>query len=109
MEDKKKQYPEGHFVGMWIGIGMAMFSGFGVAIGVALENMAFMGIGPAIGVAFGAGIGASIEAQKKKEGLIREMTDEEKSKKKSATKIGIALVVIAFIVLLSFYLVHKLR
>ena len=30
MEQNDKKYPEGHFVGMWMGIGIAIFSGFGV-------------------------------------------------------------------------------
>lgn len=69
MEENNKKYPEGHFVGMWIGIGMAIFSGMGIPLSIALDAPGFIGIGPAIGVAFGAGIGSSIEARHKKRGI----------------------------------------
>jgi hypothetical protein len=107
MDDKNKQYPEGHFVGMWIGIGIALFAGMGVAIGVAMDMTALMGIGPGIGVAFGAGIGSSIEAKKKREGLIRPLNDEEKRKRKVATIWGIVLLGLGVIILLSVFLIFK--
>ncbi|MDD4898811.1 MAG: hypothetical protein PHY70_05475, partial [Methanocellales archaeon] len=62
-KEKNKTYPEGHFVGMWMGIGIAIFSGFGIPLSIATGNPGFMGIGPAIGVAFGLAIGSSIEAK----------------------------------------------
>lgn len=107
MDDKQKKYPEGHFVGMWIGIGLAIFSGIGVPISIALENSGLIGIGPAIGVAFGAGIGASIEAKKKEEGLIRDLTAEEKSTRKRLKNIGLIVLIIGFIALLTLFLLKR--
>jgi hypothetical protein len=107
MDDNQKKFPEGHFVGMWIGIGIAIFSGIGVPISIALDNSGLIGIGPAIGVAFGAGIGASIEAKKKQEGLIRPLTEDEKIKRKRLKNIGIGLLIIGFITLLTIYLLRK--
>ena len=68
MQENNKDYPAGHFVGMWMGIGAAIFSGLGIPLSIATENMGLIGIGPAIGVAFGLAVGASIEAKYKKEG-----------------------------------------
>ena len=53
MEEKNKKYPEGHFLGMWMGIGIAIFTGVGVPISIATKNLGLIGIGPAIGIAFG--------------------------------------------------------
>ena len=61
MVNSDEKYPEGHFVGMWIGIGIANFSGIGVPLCVATGNVAFLGIGPAMGVGFGAGVDAVTE------------------------------------------------
>ena len=105
MEENNKQYPEGHFVGMWMGIGIAIFTGVGVPPSIATGNTAFIGIGPAIGVSFGLAIGSGIEAKYKKEGKIRPLTEEEKKRKKIALTIGvISLVVLALVGLLFFLL-----
>lgn len=81
MQDKDEKYPEGHFIGMWIGIGIAIFSGIGVPLSVATKNTAFIGMGPAMGVAFGVAIGQSIETKYKKEGKIRPLTEEEQKRR----------------------------
>jgi len=52
MEENNKKYPEGHFVGMWMGIGMAIFSGLGIPFSILTGNTGLIGIGPAVGVAF---------------------------------------------------------
>jgi len=103
MQKNNKTYPEGHFIGMWIGIGVAIFSGFGIPLSIATENPGFIGIGPAIGVAIGLSIGSAIEAKYKKEGKIRSLTEEEKRKRQYAVLAGIAILtlgVIVFIILL---------
>ena len=82
MEKNNEKYPEGHFVGMWMGIGIAIFSGIGVPLSVALKMPGLIGIGPAIGVAFGIALGQSIESKYKKEGKIRSLTKDEKKKRK---------------------------
>jgi len=102
MEENNKKYPEGHFVGMWIGIGMAIFSGLGIPLSIALEAPGLIGIGPAIGVAFGAGIGSSIEARHKKEGNIRPLTAKEKKNRKNLVIAGIATLLIGVVLLLFF-------
>ena len=101
--DKDKTYPEGHFVGMWMGICIAMFSGFGIPISIATGNFGFIGIGPALGVAVGTGIGKSMENKYKQQGKIRPLTESERKRKKNAVTTGIILLIVgvlAFIVLL---------
>lgn len=66
----KKKYPKGHFVGMWMGIGIAIFAGLGIAFSVITENFGLIGIGPAIGIAIGLSIGQSVENKYNKEGKI---------------------------------------
>jgi hypothetical protein len=88
-KEKSKKYPEGHFVGMWMGIGIALFSGIGIPISIATENPGFIGIGPALGVAFGLAIGTSVESKHKKEGKIRPLTKDEKKKKRMYVTTGI--------------------
>jgi len=103
MIDKIKKYPEGHFLGMWMGIGIAIFSVLGIPLSIATENPGFIGIGPALGVAFGLAIGQSIENKHKQEGRIRPLTESEQKRKKNAVFAGIvilALGVLVFILLL---------
>jgi len=100
MNKNKEKYPEGHFVGMWIGIGIAIFSGVGVSLSVAMRIPGLIGIGPAIGVAFGAAIGQSIETKFKKEGKIRPLTKEEKKKRKILVIAGISVFALGFLIFL---------
>ena len=102
MEENNKQYPEGHFVWMWMGIGVAIFSGIGIPLSIASENLGFMGIGPAIGVAIGLAIGSSIEARYKKEGKIRPLSEKEKKRQKMGITAGImilSLLALIFLIL----------
>ncbi len=105
MKNDNEQYPEGHFIGMWIGIGIALGACIGVPFGIAIGNPAFFGIGLPIGLAIGVAIGSSIEAQYKKEGKIRPLTDEEQNRKMKAVMAGIALVIIGVVALLVFLLI----
>ncbi len=100
MEKDDEKYPEGHFVGMWMGIGIALFSGIGVPLSIALKIPGLMGIGPALGVAFGLSIGQSIESKHKKEGKIRPLTEDEKKKRKRLVFAGISVLVLGFVVVL---------
>lgn len=99
MEDNEKKYPEGHFVGQWIGIGIAIFSGIGVPLSIVMDNWGLIAIGPAIGVAIGAAIGSSIEAKKEEEGLIRPPTDKEKKQKKFVVIAGVITLIIGVLLL----------
>jgi hypothetical protein len=100
MDKNKEKYPEGHFVGMWMGIGIAIFSGIGVPLSVALKMPGLIGIGPAIGVAFGLALGQSIESKHKKEGKIRPLTEDEKKKRKRLVYAGISVLVLGLVVFL---------
>jgi len=91
MEENNNKYPEGHFVWMWMGIGIAIFSGIGIPLSIVSENLGFMGIGPAIGVAIGLAVGSSIEAKYKKEGKIRPLSEKEKKRKKIGITAGIVI------------------
>ena len=103
MDDKDKKYPEGHFLGMWMGIGIAIFSGLGIPISIATDNFGFIGIGPALGVAFGLSIGQSIENNYKKEGKIRPLTESEQKRKKNAVIAGIVILTLGVLIFLLRY------
>jgi len=81
MENNDEKYAEGHFVGMWMGIGIAIFSGVGVPLSIFLKIPGLIGIGPAIGAVFGLTVGQSIESEYKKKGKIRPLTEDEKKKR----------------------------
>jgi len=98
--EKNEKYPEGHFVGMWMGIGIAIFTGIGVSLSVALKMPGLIGIGPAIGVAFGAALGQSIESKYKKAGKIRPLTEEEKKKRKILITAGMLIFILGLILFL---------
>ena len=100
MTDNDQKFPEGHFIGMWMGIGIALFAGIGVPISVALGSPALIGVGPAIGVAFGLAIGQSVEAKKKKEGKIRPLTEEEKRIRRRLVIVGVSVVALGVLVFL---------
>lgn len=103
IKKENKKYPEGHFVGMWMVIGMIMFSGFGLVLSISTDNPGLIGIGPAIGMVFGLSIGTSIEDKMKKQGKIRPLTKKEKKRKKRAFIVGLialALGIVVFLVLL---------
>ena len=102
MEENNKQYPEGHFVWMWMGIGIAVFSGLGIPLSIITENYAFIGIGPALGVSLGLAIGSSIEAKHKKEGKLRPLSEKEKKRQRIGITAGIvilSLLALTFLIL----------
>jgi hypothetical protein len=103
MDKKVKKYTEGHFVGMWIGICIAIFSGFGIPLSIVTKNYGFIGIGPAIGIAVGVAIGQSIENRYKQEGKIRPPSEPEIKRKKNTVITGIIILifgVLAFAIML---------
>ncbi len=103
-DKSEKKYPEGHFIGMWMGLGIAIFSGFGIPFSIMTNNYAFIGIGPAIGVAFGLSIGQGIENKFKKQGKIRPLTEIEKRKRNIAIIVGIALLTLGVLAFSFMYL-----
>ncbi|MFC1800916.1 hypothetical protein ACFLZB_00415 [Nanoarchaeota archaeon] len=96
----KKKYPEGHFTGMWMGIGIAIFTGVGVPLSISTGNYAFFGIGPALGVAFGLAVGKSIEDKHKKKGLIRPLTPKERKRKHMGIWAGVIFLVLGVLAFL---------
>ncbi|MBT8209662.1 MAG: hypothetical protein KJP14_03965 [Eudoraea sp.] len=103
LNNKNKQYPEGHFLGLWMGIGIALFSGLGVVISAVMENYAFIGMGPAIGVAVGLPIGQAIENKHKEQGRIRPLIEKEKKARKNILYIGLALFLLGVVVFTLMY------
>jgi len=61
--------PMGYFQQLWMAQGMAVFGvALGLCFGVALKNMAFLGIGLPIGMAIGIAIGKKKDEEKKQAG-----------------------------------------
>ena len=98
MEKNNKKYCEGHFVGMWMGIGIVIFSGIGVPLSIILKNPGLIGIWPALGVAFGVALGQLIGSKYKKEGKIRSLTEDEKKKRKILVIAGIAVFTLGLLI-----------
>jgi len=98
--DKDQQFPQGHFIGMWLGIGIAVFSGLGIPLSIAMGHFAFIGIGPAIGVAIGLAVGQAVENKHRQEGRIRPLTDAEKKTRRTRIASGLAILVLGFLILL---------
>lgn len=109
MPNEKKQYPEDHFLGVGMAIGIAIFSGVGVAISTSTGNPGLIGIGPAIGIPLGLAIGKSMEEKHRKKGMIRPLTEAEKKNREKGKIIGIITIVIgllAFISLIGFRILN---
>jgi len=75
--------------GYWIGIGMIIGTGFGVAVGTALDNLA-------IGIAMGAGMGVAIGAalEQKNNDKLRPLTEQEKKMQKWGVALGLVMLLI---------------
>jgi hypothetical protein len=104
MKEKNKKYPEGHFIGMWMGIGIAIFSGLGIPLSIISETSGLIGVGPALGVAIGLAIGSAVESKYNNEGRIRPLTEVERKKKKIGILLGIVLLAIGALTFLFIYL-----
>lgn len=107
MKRKDERFPKGHFTGIWIGIGIAIFSGIGVPLGILTGNFGFMGIGPAIGLAFGVAVGQSMENKYEKEGKIRPLTDSEKRNQMILVTIGSFIAIAGILAFLIIYLINN--
>jgi hypothetical protein len=69
IESKLKIVPKNYYQTFYMAIGMAAFGiPLGVAFGLAMGNMAFLGIGIPIGLALGIGIGTAMDQKALKEG-----------------------------------------
>jgi len=90
---------------MWMGICIAIFSGFGIPLSIVTENFGFLGIGPALGVAVGIAIGQAIENKYKQEGRLRPLSESEIKRKKNAVSAGIVILTLGvFIFILLYFL-----
>jgi hypothetical protein len=103
MDAENKTYPEGHFIGKWMSIGIMIFAVLGIPISIITESTYLIGIGPALGVGFGLAIGQAIENKYKEKGLIRPLNETEKRTKKYAVFAGIAILSFGVMVLILFY------
>ncbi|MDY2586792.1 hypothetical protein [Winogradskyella aquimaris] len=69
LEKQHKIVPKGYYQQQWLAVGMAAIGiPMGVAFGLALGNLAFLGIGLPIGLAIGMAHGAGMDQKAAKEG-----------------------------------------
>lgn len=69
LRQELKIVPKNYYRNLWMVLGMsALGIPFGVAFGIALDNLAFMGIGIPIGMSIGMAMGAGMDEKAKKEG-----------------------------------------
>ena len=75
--------------GYWIGIGISIGAGFGVAMGLVFDNLA-------LGIAMGAGAGVAIGAalEQKNSDKIRPFNEQEKKMQKWGVALGILLLLV---------------
>jgi len=60
---------QNHYKALWIALGMSVIGvPLGISIGLALDQLGFMGIGIGLGLAIGVGIGSSKDQEAKKFG-----------------------------------------
>lgn len=69
LEKRLKLVPRNYYRNLWTATGLAAFGlPIGVVIGLALGNIAYLGVGLPIGVAIGAGVGNRMDKKAKEEG-----------------------------------------
>jgi len=107
IEDVLEKYPKGHFVGVWLGIGMAIFSGVGVVISFALKNYGLISIGPVLGVAVATAIGQSIDNKYQKKGQIRPLTASEIKQRRNMLIYGFVTLLIGLLFFIFFIFMQK--
>lgn len=69
LEKELKIFPKNHFQTQWMLLGMSVFGlPMGVAFGMSLGNLAFLGIGIPFGMAIGIAVGNSKDKEVEQEG-----------------------------------------
>lgn len=69
LEKQHKLVPKGYYQQLWLAVGMTAFGiPMGVAFGMALGNLAFLGIGLPIGMVIGMAVGSGMDQKAAKEG-----------------------------------------
>lgn len=99
----KKTFPEGHFIGMWMGISMAVVTVIAIPICIVTDMLSFIGLGPAIGVAIGVAIGGAVEEKYKKQGLIIPRNEKQKKRARLALLVSFILLSALLVVALIFW------
>ena len=100
MDTNDKKYPQGHFTGLWMGLGIAVFSGIGIPLSIITENPGFIGFGHAMGVAVG---GQGIEQKYRKAGGIRPQTVSEKTRLRLFMVFGMAVLGVALMLIFLYF------
>ena len=91
------KYPQGHWMGIGMLIGLAIGSIPSLA-GILFDEMSsFVAIGPAVGCTLGVAIGSALEQKHKKE--IRPLTEAEQKMRNWAIGAGMLLVFLGVLVL----------
>jgi hypothetical protein len=68
LQKEQKIVPKNYYRNIWLAIGMSSFGiPLGIAFGLALDNMAFLGIGLPIGMAIGIAVGINFDKKAKAE------------------------------------------
>ena len=68
IEKEHKLVPQNYYINIWMPIGMASFGlPIGVAFGLSLGNLAFLGIGLPIGLVIGLAVGTELDKRAYKE------------------------------------------
>jgi len=69
LEKELKLVTKGHYRNLWMSVGMAAFGlPMGVAFGISLGNMAFIGVGLPLGIAIGMAYGTSLDTKAQENG-----------------------------------------
>lgn len=69
LEKELKYVPKAHYQTQWMSLGLAAFGiPLGVAFGISLGNMAFIGTGIPLGMVIGMGVGAQMDQKAAAEG-----------------------------------------
>lgn len=92
-----------HPQGYWIGIGISIGAGFGVALGLVFDNL---GLGIAMGAGMGVAIGAALEQQNKDK--LRPLNEQEKQVQKWGVVLGV-LFLLVFTGLFAVLLIFRAR
>lgn len=69
LEKELKVVPKNYYRNLWLALGMSAFGiPLGVAFGVSMKNMGYLGIGLPIGMGIGIAVGASMDKKALQEG-----------------------------------------
>jgi hypothetical protein len=76
LENEYGLVPPNHYRDQWMALGMSTFGlGMGVVFAIALDSMAYIGIGLPIGLAIGSAIGAQKDQEARRKGQVLQVED----------------------------------